>query len=129
MEVPRLSSGKPMIMQGRTLRTMTKSELEQKLNKNLNANKPAFMGIVWQPTGGSDASIETRSKSSLPGEQEKASTSGDAARSEEVSLSSPMQNRASSDYEFKRVENSRWNNLRGMWGKRSVPSDMGAYDD
>lgn len=31
-----------------------------------------------------------------------------------------MHPRAVSDYDgFKRVENSRWNNLRGMWGKRS----------
>lgn len=25
----------------------------------------------------------------------------------------------------KRVENSRWNNLRGMWGKRSLPTETG----
>lgn len=34
---------------------------------------------------------------------------------------SSMHPRAVADYDgFKRVENSRWNNLRGMWGKRSI---------
>lgn len=47
--------------------------------------------------------------------------------SEEVALHTPIHTAsANGDYEWKRVENSRsWNNLRGMWGKRSVPLDAG----
>lgn len=38
---------------------------------------------------------------------------------EENALHSPKHSRSVNDYEWKRVENSRWNNLRGMWGKRA----------
>lgn len=49
--------------------------------------------------------------------------------SEEVALHTPVHSGTSSDYEWKRVENSRsWNNLRGMWGKRSL-SPAVARDD
>lgn len=44
----------------------------------------------------------------------------------EVAISTPLKSRSVSEYDWKRVENSRWNNLRGMWGKRSVPVDGGA---
>lgn len=47
--------------------------------------------------------------------------------SAEVVIHTPLHSsRSVSDYEWKRVENSRWNNLRGMWGKRSVPPGAGA---
>lgn len=40
---------------------------------------------------------------------------------EEVALHTPIHSSSGSDYEWKRVENSRsWNNLRGMWGKRAI---------
>lgn len=39
---------------------------------------------------------------------------------EETALHTPKHSRSvNPDYEWKRVENSRWNNLRGMWGKRA----------
>lgn len=40
--------------------------------------------------------------------------------SEEVALHTPIHSQSASDYEWKRVEQSRWNNLRGMWGKRAI---------
>lgn len=41
--------------------------------------------------------------------------------SKDEALRSPMHLRAAADFDgFKRVENSnRWNNLKGMWGKRA----------
>lgn len=127
METPRLSSGRPMTLRGRTLRTMSKAELEQQLDRNISAKKPALMGIVWQPTGSLGASpTRVQAKSALgldTSDQDKLLTSGEQAKNEEMSMDSPMHSQVGSDFQFKRVENSRWNNLRGMWGKRSVPMD------
>lgn len=39
--------------------------------------------------------------------------------SDEIPLHTPMDPRSMNDFDFKRVENTRWNNLRGMWGKRA----------
>lgn len=41
----------------------------------------------------------------------------------EVAIHTPLHSRSVSEYDWKRMETSRWNNLRGMWGKRSVPMD------
>lgn len=43
-----------------------------------------------------------------------------AAGSEEVAEHMPVHSQSGNDFEWKRVENTRWNNLRGMWGKRSM---------
>lgn len=40
-------------------------------------------------------------------------------------MHTPILSPSSSDYEWKRVENSRWNNLRGMWGKRAADGGGG----
>jgi len=48
---------------------------------------------------------------------------------EEVALQTPMHSPSANDYEWKRVENSRWNNLRGMWGKRAISEKNGLFED
>lgn len=49
---------------------------------------------------------------------------------EEFAIQTPIHSQSSGDYETKRVENSRgWNNLRGMWGKRSVLPSMPVGDE
>lgn len=88
-------------------------KLKQKSGKTIG-------GMIFPPI---KASLLASSKSNIDNDattsmkQPKARPS--ASSIEEVAYSAPIH--GINDYEFKRVENTRWNNLRGMWGKRSVP--------
>lgn len=74
--------------------------------------KKNILGIVWpqsRPTG-SYYNVRRSQVNSRPHL---------ILGTEETALHTPKHSRSVNDYEWKRVENSRWNNLRGMWGKRA----------
>lgn len=96
--------------------------------KNLAPTSPALRASL----AGGPSPRETLSQSAAAA----AATAAAAAASrhhrlgtEEVALHTPIHSHPSNDYEWKRVENSRWNNLRGMWGKRAISDKNGPFDD
>jgi len=109
-----------------------KPELVDELDTELQAQtdgrasrgrKHSLLGIVWTPTRStqqtSTPGLLSRGRQSQILMTSKAAIPHRSVESQEVALHAPMHSRSVSDYEWKRVENSRWNNLRGMWGKRS----------
>lgn len=124
--------------------------LESRAAVPAKSRKSGLLGIVWPPNrplaGGTapfysspQAAAARKSQSTNGRSSQLASPSGASAQSsqssatssspsslhhrigtEEVALHTPIHLHSASDYEWKRVENSRWNNLRGMWGKRAI---------
>lgn len=85
-----------------------------KLNENgSGAKKPPSGPIYWFPYRTGSNYFRTQPNNGPIGNPYHRFTNPEAA------LHTPKHSRSVNDYEFKRVENSRWNNLRGMWGKRS----------
>lgn len=99
------------------------------------ARKQSVLGIDWggsRPTG-SSALVTVRRSQALANGQ-----GGLMDRSQqhhslgtgEVAIHTPMHSRSAADYEWKRVENlSKWNNLRGMWGKRASSSAFDSVEE
>lgn len=79
----------------------------------LSSASPAVRTILSNGLSGSGSGTLVGPKS-----QSVASARHHRIGAEEVVLRSPIH--LSNDYGWKRVENSRWNNLRGMWGKRGI---------
>lgn len=101
---------------GRHLRMYNSDDVHRILDQTIQESDPMLVGLAWSlingPKGKPSGSAILRSQ---------------AQTGEEVPPS--MRNPSYANYDNKRVENSRWNNLRGMWGKRSVPIDIPLDDN
>lgn len=120
------------------------------LSASAAAERATLMGLVWQAmqegrlkpeelTAAADASAPAdalawlkfgpsqRARHPPPINGERVPNMLESSLIDENSAS--RDNWARSDYDWKRVENSRWNNLRGMWGKRSVSPAEGPDSD